>query len=128
MDIAIHGIYVYESGSVTTVVENFTSVPGLQGYSFTEFDNNFGSSGDTIAIQTSISDGTNDEIALVLATTDGTLTLIADTVNSASPSTGLVVDELDEVSFDGTSYVFGAADDNNIDPNVPDALLQLVEP
>jgi len=107
-------IYTNATGPFTTVVTRNTPVPGFPTYTFTSSCCDLTFNDDLIGIEIRISDGVNDEKILLLSTTSGTLTPIANTINTLSPSSGLVFDGLDVPVPDGANYVFQGGDPNDL--------------
>ena len=107
VNIGQEGIYTNATGSLTTVITSGGALPGIAGYTTTGFDSELSFSGNNIAIQANINDGTNFEQAILLATITGAITVIADTVNTISPTSGALFDDLDEFSIDGANIAFG---------------------
>ncbi len=108
------GIYTNATGPLTSVVDTDTPVPGLPTYSFADFDDDVAFDGN-IAIEAEITDGSDFDRILMLATTAGSLTVIADTVNTASPSSGVLFDDLAEPGIDGSNVAFGGEDQNGLE-------------
>jgi len=101
------GVYTDASGTLTTVVDTSTPVPGLPGHSFFSFSQYVAFDG-SIGILAYLDDW-NDETAF-LATPEGALTPIADTISTLSPSTGVVFENLNNPVVEGSYFVFGGTD------------------
>ena len=105
------GYYTDASGSLTTVINTSTPVPGLPGYTFTGFNSEPTFKGN-IAINASITDGINFDEINMIATPAGVLVPVIDTVSSVSLSTGLPISNITRFAVDGDNYAVTALDLN----------------
>lgn len=105
---AIDGVYTNFTGSITTVVDKNTSVPGLEDFSFKSFSDQISFEGN-IGIDADLENLNSSTSAqvLLLATPSGLLTIAADTVNTLNPSTkNKTFTTMGPIDVEGRNFAF----------------------